>query len=286
MVYGSNGTITYRVDNEKYKDALKNYNDAKRDFAVAELEKQKDEKEKEKDTLEEAKEAALKDNNDKIDALNTTLDGMNKPLEDLVTILSANLAETYGIDPEVIQSILQTDASKLALDQMNKAREAQGGETTTADDLAKVGENASGAYQNQTVSQATKNEQIKEANENVTENEGNVIKVGEGLYEVLGDLPLKELNSNLAALLSSNTQLPSLSSMFSPADNSMLDNTLNPKIVNAGSENMIVTGQQPNTFNIGDIVINSPVGDSNDLAKELRLNLQNAFEKQMYSNLK
>lgn len=113
-----------------------------------------------------------------------------------------------------------------------------------------------------------------------------MIKVGEGLYEVLGDLPLKELNSNLAALLSSNAQLPSLSSMFSPADNSMLDNTLNPKIVNAGSENMIVTGQQPNTFNIGDIVINSPVGDSNDLAKELRLNLQNAFEKQMYSNLK
>lgn len=286
MVYGSDGTITYRVDNEKYKDALKNYNDAKRDFAVAELEKQKDEKEKEKDTLEEAKEAALKDNNDKIDVLNTTLDGMNKPLEDLVTILSANLAETYGIDPEVIQSILQTDASKLALDQMNKAREAQGGDTTTADDLAKVGENASEAYQNQTVSQATKDEQIKEVNENVTENEGNVIKVGEGLYEVLGDLPLKELNSNLAALLSSNIQLPSLSSMFSPADNSMLDNTLNPKIVNAGSENMIVTGQQPNTFNIGDIVINSPVGDSNDLAKELRLNLQNAFEKQMYSNLK
>lgn len=286
MVYGADGTITYRVDNEKYKDALKNYDDAKRDLTVAELEKQKDDKEKEKETLEEAKEAALEINNTKIEELNKTLDGMNQPLEDLVTILSANLAETYGIDPEVIQSILQTDASKLALDQMNKAKEAQGEDTTTAKDLVKVGENASEAYQNQTVSQATKEEQIKDANENVTENEGNVIKVGEGLYEVLGNLPITELNSNLAALLSSNTQLPNWASMFSTANNSMLDNTLNPKIADAGTENMIVAREQPNIFNIGDIIIHSPVGNSNDLAKELRLNLQNAFEKQMYSNLK
>lgn len=286
MVYGADGTITYRVDNEKYKDALKNYDDAKRDLMVAELEKQKDDKEKEKETLEEAKEAALEINNTKIEELNKILDGMNQPLEDLVTILSANLAETYGIDPEVIQSILQTDASKLALDQMNKAKEAQGEDTTTAEDLVKVGENASEAYQNQTVSQATKDEQIKDANENVTENENNVIKVGEGLYEVLGNLPITELNSNLAALLSSNTQLPNRASMFSTANNSMLDNTLNPKIADAGTENMIVAREQPNIFNIGDIIIHSPVGNSNDLAKELRLNLQNAFEKQMYSNLK
>ena len=285
MVYGSDGTISYRVDTEKQQEALKNYNDAKKDLVIAELEKQKDEKEKEKESLEEAKEAALEINNTKIEELNTTLNGMNKPLEDLVTILSANLAETYGIDPEVIQSILQTDASKLALDQMNKAKEAQGEDTTTAKDLVKVGENASEAYQNQTVSQATKEEQIKDVNENVTENEGNVIKVGEGLYEVLGNLPITELNSNLAALLSSNTQLPNWASMFSAANNSMLDNTLNPKIADSGAENMIVT-REPNIFNIGDIVIHSPVGDSNDLAKELRLNLQNAFEKQMYSNLK
>lgn len=286
MVYGSDGTISYRVDTEKQQEALKNYNDAKKDLVIAELEKQKDEKEKEKESLEEAKEAALEINNTKIEELNTTLNGMNKPLEDLVTILSANLAETYGIDPEVIQSILQSDASKLALDQMNKAKEAQGEETTTAEELVKVGEQASEAYQNQTVSQATKDEQINEANENITENEGNIIKVGEGLYEVLGDLPLKELNSNLAALLSSNIPLPNGTSMLSTVNNSMLDNTLNPKIVNAGTENMIVTGQQPINVTTGDIVIHSPVGNSNDLAKELRLNLQNAFEKQMYSNLK
>ena len=47
-----------------------------------------------------------------------------------------------------------------------------------------------------------------------------------------------------------------------------------------------VEKQQPVNVTIGDINVNNPVGDSNDLAKELRLNLQNAFEKQMYSNLK
>ena len=37
---------------------------------------------------------------------------------------------------------------------------------------------------------------------------------------------------------------------------------------------------------VGDIVINNPVGNSDDLAKELALNIPIAFQKQMYSNLK
>lgn len=37
---------------------------------------------------------------------------------------------------------------------------------------------------------------------------------------------------------------------------------------------------------IGDININNPVGNSNDLAKELMMNLPNAFQKQIYTNLK
>ena len=36
----------------------------------------------------------------------------------------------------------------------------------------------------------------------------------------------------------------------------------------------------------GDININNPVGNSDDLAKELIMNLPNAFQKQMYTNLK
>lgn len=49
-----------------------------------------------------------------------------------------------------------------------------------------------------------------------------------------------------------------------------------------------VNNQQNNvtsTFT-GDIVINNPVGNSDDLAKELALNIPIAFQKQMYSNLK
>lgn len=38
------------------------------------------------------------------------------------------------------------------------------------------------------------------------------------------------------------------------------------------------------SFN-GDIVVNNPVGNSDDLAKELMLNIPIAFQKQMYSNL-
>ncbi|MCM1315225.1 MAG: phage tail tape measure protein [Alistipes senegalensis] len=311
MVYGADGTVTYRTDNEKYKEALKNYNDAKRELVTAELEKQKEEKEKEKEGLEEAKSEALETNNEKIEDLNKTLAEMNDPLEDLVTVLSANLAETYGIDPEVIKEALKTDASKLALEQLNKPREAQGGETTTAEDLANAGEEASKEYKNQTVSQDTKDEQIKKVNENVTaekkdnnepkesvtveqkdnneqtdetseqvtETVDNIVKVGEGLYTVLSDLPLNEINSNLAALLTSNVKLPDGLATFTTDSNTKLNNTIDPKLGTEGTETAVTS--QTNTFKIGDIVINSPVGSSNDLAKELRLNLQNAFEKQI-----
>lgn len=71
---------------------------------------------------------------------------------------------------------------------------------------------------------------------------------------------------------------------FTTDSNTKLNNTIGPKLGTEGSETAVTS--QTNTFKIGDIVINSPVGSSNDLAKELRLNLQNAFEKQIYSNLK
>lgn len=37
---------------------------------------------------------------------------------------------------------------------------------------------------------------------------------------------------------------------------------------------------------IGDIVVNNPVGNSNDLAKELMMNLPNAFQRQIYTNMR
>lgn len=286
MVYGSDGTVSYRVDTEKQQEALKNYNDAKKDLVIAELEKQKDTMEKDKEKLEEQKEAALEVNNNKIEELNEQLKTLNAPLEDLVAILSANLAETYGFDPNVIFEALGTDASQRMLDRINEARKASGEKEITLNDLKSTAEQGSKNYRDKTVPQTTKDDQIKQVNENVTKEENGVIKVGEGLYEVLGNLPLEEFNSNLATLLSSNVNISDPTTMLATNNNNMLNNTIDPKIADMGSENMAVTGQQPNTFTIGDIVINSPVGDSNDLAKELRLNLQNAFEKQMYSNLK
>ena len=45
---------------------------------------------------------------------------------------------------------------------------------------------------------------------------------------------------------------------------------------------------QSQTINntVGDIVINKPIGNSSDFAKELKAQLPNAFLNQMYSNLK
>ena len=46
-----------------------------------------------------------------------------------------------------------------------------------------------------------------------------------------------------------------------------------------------VNNNRAANVNIGDIVINNPVGNSDELAKELVRDLPNAFQKQMYSNL-
>ena len=47
-----------------------------------------------------------------------------------------------------------------------------------------------------------------------------------------------------------------------------------------------VNNNNVTNITIGDIVINNPVGNSDDLAKELRANLHNAADKIIYSNLR
>ena len=51
------------------------------------------------------------------------------------------------------------------------------------------------------------------------------------------------------------------------------------------NENYINNNKSNSVSFNGDIVINNPVGNGNDLAKELMADLPNAFQKQMYSNL-
>lgn len=51
------------------------------------------------------------------------------------------------------------------------------------------------------------------------------------------------------------------------------------------NENYINNNKSNSVSFNGDIIINNPVGNSDDLAKELMADLPNAFQKQMYSNL-
>ena len=50
--------------------------------------------------------------------------------------------------------------------------------------------------------------------------------------------------------------------------------------------NNVNNNNSASNITVGDIHINNPVGNSDDLAKELMMNLPNAFQKQMYTNLK
>ena len=69
----------------------------------------------------------------------------------------------------------------------------------------------------------------------------------------------------------------------SPATNVSTENAV-PKVDNVETVPQIVSSDVKIT--IGDIVISKPVGNASDLAKELMMNLPNAFQNQMYTNLK
>lgn len=251
-VYASNGMVEYRYDPEAYGDAKKNYDDAKKDEEIAKLNDQKDE-------LEKKKQEALEVNNKRIEDLNAQLTALNNPLEALIAAMSANLAITYGLDPAAIAAALSTDAADKALDQYNQNAEAKGEQTYTQEELATVGGAAVTEYQKRNVSQKTKDEQVGQT----------YTMIDTGEYE-------KRLGEKTSALVQM-----------------AIDAYKNGGFASNGLPVNLGSGYVPNattitssTFTIGDINITSPVGDSYDLAKELKLNLSNAFQTQTYSNLK
>ena len=250
-VYGADGTVQYKVDDEKYSEAKKNYDDAVRDEIVAQLNDQKE-------ALEKEKESKLETNNQLIADLNKQLASVNQPLETLVAVLSANLAQTYGISPEAIAAILTTDASQKELEKQNKFNKNAGKDTYTTGQMAQTAMGVANQVASDSVSQNTKNEQLLSS------------------YEVINTGDFK---SNLGEQIKGLMQLMSTS----PATNVSTENAV-PKVNNVEVVPQTVSNDVKIT--IGDIVVNNPVGNSSDLAKELMMNLPNAFQNQMYTNLK
>lgn len=251
-VYGADGTVEYRQDPKAIEEAEEAVVDAK-------VEVLEDEKSK----LEEQRDAELEVNNNRIEALNAELAALNDPLEDLIAILAANLAESYQLSPEAIAAILATDSSEKELDKVNKQNAVAGDKTYNMGDMATIGYNAASKYNSETVSQTTKDGQIKEA----------YTVIDTGNYESA----LGSKVQQLVQLMMTSTHTNADMEVGQQASNTW----------KRGIEDYNVKGTQSVelAFN-GNIYVTNPIGDSKDLAYELAHDLPNAFMTQIYTNIK
>lgn len=251
-VYGADGTVGYRQDPKAIKEAEEAVVDAK-------VEVLEDEKSK----LEEQRDAELEVNNDRIEALNAELAALNDPLEDLIAILAANLAESYQLSPEAIAAILATDSSEKELDKVNKQNAIAGDKTYSMGDVATIAYDAASKYNSETVSQTTKDGQIKEA----------YTVIDTGNYESA----LGSKVQQLVQLMMTSTHTNADMEVGQQASNTW----------KRGIEDYNVKGTQSVelAFN-GNIYVTNPIGDSKDLAYELAHDLPNAFMTQIYTNIK
>ena len=245
LIYTENGNQQYKNDDDTIAEKTKALEDARKEEEIAVLNDEKERLEKEKDEK-------LKINNDKIEVLNNNLKNLNKPLEQLVAVLASNLATTYGIDPTVIASILQTSSSKNEMKNQD----------TDAVDMNNTAEAAYGYSNKNNIPQKKRNDELKEKYTilNDTFDDDNVTE---------SDSKVTEMINSLMSLMKTSTNTTTLDTM-----KTNIEPTKIPTIVNTNSVSL----------NIGDIVINNPVGDTDAFAKELFVKLPSAVEKRLYSN--
>lgn len=284
-VFGADGSKTYQVDQEKVKEAKEAYNKALLNQQVRLLEDQKDALEKTKDKQSEA-----------YDAIITNLESQKEEGERQFDILLQKLDEYLNPD----QSESNTDVwSKLA--KMEGAKYEDGvwsdkdgnvididklletAETKTEDEKKLETDNAKTDTKDNGIitgkmERMTFDSEKSDIDDEATDKAGTALEnFFRKLEQSLG-LKSGSLNLDKAYQIYSNSPMMNFDPYGAMKDRSGLANKEYVSNVNNNNNAANVT--------IGDININNPVGNSDDLAKELMMNLPNAFQKQIYTNLK
>ena len=291
-VFNSDGTLTYKPDTDKVKEAEKNYQDALKEEFLATLQDKIDKLEEEKETETTGIDAEIK-------KIEEERDESNSYLQAIVDMLGTLLAESYGIDPELVKRLLKSEDAKAELEKINKERAEAGEEAinwadlhlTIADSKEKIDKESTQEEKEDVIVEAVQNAPIAEPKaSSITM--GQMERMTFGPDSNKKDNDVGQDNSNK---INNETNIdfdPLLTKLLqTPVPVTITDNVVK-SVSGKGIENQAQIEQSNNsnsantiTFT-GDIVINNPVGNSNDLAKELMMNLPNAFQKQIYTNLK
>lgn len=251
MVYAADGTVEYRQDTDKIQEAQQKVDDIKFNMLIDSLEKQKEAVETEKDT-------ALAKYDDMIAALNEQKNNQSTYYDSLIDILNAYL------NPKATENI--DSVFKRVLADKDKVK-TEDGVTVVNGTTVDTHEVDKGKLTGNKV-----NEQLKKTN-------------GLSLEEILKSVGFSESVAKRLTYedLSRVFGLSSIKPITPIINQPNTDSLIRHESIMRNNDNK----SQPVSVTFeGGINIQNPVGDSYDLAKELRMNLPNAFEKQMYSNLK
>lgn len=252
FVYDAYGQGEYDYDYEKIEEAKKNLRDAKNENETSAIEKIKEGLEKEKD-------ANMKVNTDKIEELNQSLKLLNDPLEKLVAVMAANLSKSYNVDPEALLNILQTTASQDEINRQNAINKAtNNGETLKTDDLIDTGMAVTKAL-NETESQLNKDNDLKDAYNNAANTE---------------DVTLVEKENSLEKLFPALVQLLNTSTENVDAYKGMPS-------VPATTQVPILAENSTFMTTIGDIIINTPIGNAEQVALDIQKHLPTSYQQRM-----
>ena len=294
QVYGADGSISFKVDDEKVKEAQNNLDKLIQEQQINILEEQKELLEQAKDKESEAYDSIIdnleteKDNNEKrFDILLDALDEyLNPDQGESNSDVWKELAHTEGA---TYKNGVWTDKDGKAIDIDELVNTV---ETAKKDDKQTNTENNTNNNQSKTDSKNGKDEVIISGNleklnigdeTSETECKKPEEKVGSAIESFFSNL-----EKNLG-LKSGSLSLDKVSDVLSSSSTMKFDPYESMKQrsgVGAYREyTSNVNNNNAANITIGDIVINNPIGNSDDLAKELMSDLPNAFQKQMYSNL-
>ena len=284
QVYGADGSISFKVDNEKVKEAQENLDKLMQEKQTSILEDQKELLETEKDNSEK-----------RFDILLDVLDKYLNPDQgesnsDVWKELAHTEGATYkngvwtdkdgkAID---IDKLLETSGTAKKDDKQNGF--AEGKKPTNSKDLLK---GSSPKVKDTIIIGNLERKDIGDETSKISETEGKKPeeKAGSVVESFFSNLEKK------LGLKDGSLSLDKVSDVLN-GSNKMGYNpyaNMTERVGTVGSEYANANNVNNNNvtnITIGDIVINNPVGNSDDLAKELRANLHNAADKIIYSNLR
>ena len=282
QVYGADGSISFQVDQDKVNEAQEKLDKLLQEQQINILEEQKQ-------ALEDAKNKASESYDKIIENLETEKENGEKRFDILLDVLDRYLNPDNGeSNSDVWKTLAHIEGAKyedgtwkdkdgnvIDIDKLLETVETDKTEDKQTDTDNKTKDNPK---DDTVISGKLTRQDIGDEEPDIKDKTESAIDTFFANLEKKLNMPSGSINLENAMQVFRNSPMMNFNPYGAMNDRTGL---ANKEYVNNVNNQQNITP----TFT-GDIVINNPVGNSDDLAKELALNIPIAFQKQMYSNLK